>query len=310
METEVNLSKRRLAAFAMLGCLLSAGAKALETNALYPCRRVILTVGYPPGGGADTLARLLAEHLADELKQDVVVQNRPGAASNIAAESVAHAKPDGYTLYISTRSNTIHKSMYGHFDFDVMSDLSPIGVLAKVPNVILTGIGSPISTIADVIALAKMNPGGVTYASTGVGSDTHLLGELFQQHTGVQLLHVPYRGGAAAMADVVSGRVDLLIFSLPGALPYINAATARPIALMSRTRVPAVENVPTMEESGVRDVNLETWFGLMAPGGTPTSVIGRLNRAVNTVLAKPGMRDALSARGYVVPARAGEALPS
>lgn len=310
MQKEISLGKRRLAAFAMLGSLLSAGAKAFESTAPYPSRPVTLTVGYPPGGGADTLARLLARHLAKELEQDVVIHNRPGAASNIAAEAVAHAKPDGYTLYISTRSNTIHKSMYGHFDFDMASDLAPIGVLAKVPNVILTGTQSPISSVADLITLAKRRPGGVTYASTGVGSDTHLLGELFQQHAGIQLLHVPYRGGAVAMADVIAGRVDLLIFSLPGALPYIKTSSARPIALLSSTRASPVAGVPTMEESGVRNVNLETWFGLMAPAGTPASVIVKLNRAVNAVLAKPDLRDALGAQGYVMPPGAGDTVMS
>jgi tripartite-type tricarboxylate transporter receptor subunit TctC len=301
METKINLRKRRLAAIAVLGSLLPTGAMAFASKSPYPRRPITLTVGYPPGGGADTLARLLAEHLTKELGQKVLIQNKPGAASNIAAESVAHARPDGYTLYISTRSNTIHKSMYGHFDFDVASDLMPVGLLAKVPNVVLTRAQASVATVADVIALAKAHPREVAYASTGVGSDTHLLGELFQQQTQTELLHVPYRGGAAAMVDVISGRVDLLIFSLPGALPYIKAGSVRALALMSQRRAPAIGKTPTMAESGVRDVNLETWFGLMAPAGTPPQVIATLNEAVNAVLKKPSLQGVLVAQGYDLP---------
>ncbi|WP_176464037.1 Bug family tripartite tricarboxylate transporter substrate binding protein [Bordetella genomosp. 11] len=301
MDTRVQHRKRRLAAFAVLGGLLHAGARAFSTERPYPKRPIALTVGYPPGGGADILARSLGEYLARELKQKVVVHNKPGAASNIAAEAVAHARPDGYTLYISTRANTIHKTMYGNFDFDVASDFAPVGVLAKVPNVIVTASGTFIATIADLIAFASAHPGRLTYASTGVGSDTHLLGELFQQQTGIELLHVPYRGGAAAMADVISGRVDMLIFSLPGSLPYIKAGAVRAIALMSDARLPAIEDTPTLAEAGVPGVNLETWFGLMAPAGTPQPVIAKLNEAVNTVLMNPGLRATLAGRGYVVP---------
>jgi tripartite-type tricarboxylate transporter receptor subunit TctC len=301
MGTEVNLGKRRLAVLAVLGSFLPTVVRAFGSESPYPRRPITLTVGYPPGGGADTLARLLSEHLAEELSQKILIHNKPGAAGNIAAESVAHAKPDGYTLYIGTRSNTIHKSMYDQFDFDVASDFSPVGVLAKVPNVMIGATQSSMATVADIVARAKACPGVVTYASTGVGSDTHLLGELFQQQTQTELLHVPYRGGAAAMADVIGGRVDLLIFSLPGSLPYIKARSVRAIALMSQSRVPAIDRTPTMTEAGVRDINLETWFGLMAPAGTPHKVIVKLNEALNSVLMKPRLRETLAAQGYVVP---------
>lgn len=299
MHIEVKLSKRRLAASAFLATLLPSRVRASRAESPYPNRPITLIVGYPPGGGADTLARLLAEHLTGELGHKVFVQNRPGAAGNIAAEAVVRTKPDGYTLYISTRSNTIHKSMYGHFDFDVARDLSPIGLIAKVPNVILTRASARITTVADLLAVAKTRPGELTYASTGIGSDTHLLGELFQQQTKTELLHLPYRGGAAAMIDVISGRVDLLIFSLPGALPYIKEGSVRAIALMSRHRVSVIGDIPTMAESGINDLNLETWFGLMAPAGTHPDVIQRLNGALNTVLMKPALQDRLSSQGFV-----------
>lgn len=191
--------------------------------------------------------------------------------------------------------------MYGYFNFDVARDLMPIGLLAKVPNVLVARVQSSIATFADLTALARAQPGRLTYASTGVGSDTHLLGELLQRQAQIELLHVPYRGGAAAMTDVIGGRVDLLFFSLPGALPYIKSGSVRAIALMSPRRAPAIEDIPTMAESGVFNVDLETWFGLMAPAGTSPRMIARLNEAVNRVLKKPGLHRALAARGYDLP---------
>lgn len=303
METEISTGKRKLAAITVLGSFLPMGGMASELQSQYPQRPVTLVVGYPPGGGADTLARLLAEHLSRELGQKVLVENKPGAASNIAAESVARATADGYTLYIGTRSNTIHKAMYSHFDFDMARDFAPIGLLARMPNVIVTSTQGPIATIGDVIALAKAHPGMLTYASTGVASDTHLLGELFQQETQTKLLHVPYRGGTSAMVDVIGGRVDLLIFSLAGALPYLQARSVRAIAVLSQQRAPVLPGVPTMEESGVLGVDLETWFGLMAPAGTPTDLVSTLNECANKILMNRGLQKAFMVQGYVAPLR-------
>jgi tripartite-type tricarboxylate transporter receptor subunit TctC len=164
----------------------------------------------------------------------VLVENRPGASGNIAAESVAHATPDGYTLFIGTRSNMVHKSVYGRFDFDFASDLTPAALLATVPQVLVTRAQAPIVAVKDMIALAQEHPGVLTCASTGFGSDTHLLCELIQRATHTKLLHVPYRGGAAAISDLIAGRVDLPAFSLPGALPYIKAGSVRALAVTAR----------------------------------------------------------------------------
>ncbi|CAM3735064.1 MFS transporter [Bordetella sputigena] len=301
METAIDIRKRQLAAFSLLGGLLPVNVLADDSNASDSQGPITLVVGYPPGGATDTLARLLATHFARQLGQNVVVENRPGAASNIAADAVSRAAPDGRTLYIGTRSNTIHKAMYSHFDFDMSSDFAAIALLARMPNVMVTSAQGPIASIGDVIALAKAHPGILTYASTGVASDTHLLGELFQRESRTKLLHVPYRGGAAAMVDVVGGRIDLLIFSLAGALPYLKKGSVRAIAVMAQQRVPLLPDVPTMEESGILGVDLETWFGLLAPSGTSPARISELNEHANHVLLHRRFQSAFMTQGYVAP---------
>jgi tripartite-type tricarboxylate transporter receptor subunit TctC len=239
--------------------------------------------------------------MSDEFGQKVVIENRPGVVGNIAAESVARATPDGYTLHISARSNTTHKAMYGNFNYDLAIDFIPVGLLAMAPNVIVAAKEAPIANVQDLIVLAKAYPGTLSCASTGVGSDTYLLCEIFQQETQTKLLHIPYHGGAPALVDVIGGRVDLLVFSLPGALPHIKAGSVRAVAVMSRERVPALGDIPTMAESGIRGLDAETWFGLMAPAGTPPHVIARLNQAVNGILESPELRQAFAALGYTAP---------
>lgn len=297
----MHFCKRELAALMLLSSALPMAVMGSEVDALYPQRPITLVVGFSAGGGADTLARLLARHMENELGQKILVENRPGAGSNIAADSVARAIPDGYTLYISTRSNTIHKSMYGSFDFDFENDLTPISVLATVPNVIVAAKQGPIANLRDLIARAQAYPGSLTYGSPGVGSDPHLLAEVFQQETQTRLLHVPYGGGAPALVDAISGRIDLLFISLPGALPHIKAGSVRALAVMSRRRSGAVSHIPTTEEAGLLGLGLETWFALMAPGGTPPHVTERLNASVNTVLNIPQLQKAFMERGYVAP---------
>jgi tripartite-type tricarboxylate transporter receptor subunit TctC len=292
---------RLLAALTLLGTVLPTGTPASAAEPRYPQRAITIVVGFPAGGGADTLARLLAQHMERALGRKVLVENRPGASGNIGAESVAHAPPDGHTLYISTRSNALHKVVYGHVDFDFARDLAPVGLLATVPNVLVTAAQAPIVTVKDMIALAQAQPDARTCASTGFGSDTHLLCELFQRATHTKLLHVPYRGGAVAIADVIGGRVDVLAFSLPGALPYIKAGSVHAIAVMARKRQPVISHIPTMEESGVRGVDMDTWFGLMAPAGTPAPIIGQLSACLNTLLLDPALQEALMSRGFVAP---------
>ena len=297
----MRFCKRELAALSLIGGVLPMAVFASEPEAVYPERPITLVVGFTPGGGSDGLARILAKHLGDELGQKVIIDNRPRAASNVAAEFVARAAPDGYTVYLSTRSNTIHKTMYEHLKFDMGKDLLPIGLLATVPNVIVTSARSPIEHVRDIVALADAYPGAVTCASSGVGSTGHLLCELFQRETKTSMLHVAYRGSAPGLVDLAGGRVDLLFSVLPAALPHIQAGTVRPIAVMSRQRASTIPQVPTVEETGILGLNLDTWFGLMAPAGTPPHVAQRLNDSINAVLLDPALQAAFMAQGYVAP---------
>ncbi|ANN67831.1 Bug family tripartite tricarboxylate transporter substrate binding protein [Bordetella bronchialis] len=301
----MSFCRRELAILTLVGSASAVplGAQAAQADVAYPTRPITLIVGSTAGGGADGLARLLAKHMTDDLGQTVLVNNRPGAAGNVAAEYVARSAPDGYTLYISIRPNTIHKIMYEHLKFDMSTDLVPVGLLATVPTIFVSGANGPVEDIKDVIGLAKAYPGAVSCASTGVGSTAHLMCELFQQETGTDLLHVAYRGSAPAFTDVIGGRVDFLIAALPAAMPHIQAGTARPIAVLSPQRTAILPNVPTVEEVGLSGIDLDAWFGLMVPAGTPASTIERLNHSVNTVLLKPEVQEAFTSQGYVAPLR-------
>jgi tripartite-type tricarboxylate transporter receptor subunit TctC len=300
-ETEMKLCKRELAALALASSVLPMGAVASDTAASYPQGPITLVIGYPPGGGTDALARLLAKYMEDELGQKMIVDYRPGAASNIGAQAVARAAPDGYTVYLGGRPNTIHRSMYGHIKYDFSRDLVPIGLVATMPYVIAVGKDAPIATVQDLIALAKAYPGALTCASPGTGTSDHLLCELLQQETGIDMVHVPYRGSAPALADVMAGRVDMQIASLPSAIPHIAGGNLRGIAVMSRTRVAAASDIPTIGESGLADLNMESWYGLVAPAGTPPQVVARLNRSINAVLTRQDLQEALTRLAYVTP---------
>jgi tripartite-type tricarboxylate transporter receptor subunit TctC len=297
----VHFSKLELAALTLAGSALPFGAMAADNEAIFPQRPVTLVIGFTPGGGADPLARLLAKHMSEELGQKVTVDNRPGAGSNIAAEAVARAVPDGYTLYFSSRPNTVHKTMYSDLKYDFNRDLVPVGLVATMPMVVVAGKHAPIHTIQELITLAKAYPGGLTCASAGVGTSGHLLCELFQQEAGIDMLHVPYRGGAPALADVVGGRVDVQFVSLPAALPQIQSGHLRALAVMSRQRVPAARHIATIAESGLANLNLESWYGVMVPAGTPDHAVARLNQSINTVMTRQDVQETLMELAYAAP---------
>jgi tripartite-type tricarboxylate transporter receptor subunit TctC len=284
-----------------MGSTLPLGAMAFDTEMAYPQRPITLVIGFTPGGTTDSLARLLAKHMSDDLGYKVIVDNKPGAGSNIGAEAVARAAPDGYTLYFSSRPNTIHKTMYGNLKYDFARDLVPIGMVATVPAVIVAGKDAPVRTIPDVVALAKSYPGGMTCASPGVGSTSHLLCELFQQEAQIDMMHVPYRGDQPALADIMTGRVDVQFVTLPSALPHIKAGNLQGIAVMSRIRVPSIPQIPTIEEAGFPDLALDAWFGLMAPTGTPQHVIQRLNHSLNVALSDRDLQASMMQLSYTPP---------
>jgi tripartite-type tricarboxylate transporter receptor subunit TctC len=239
--------------------------------------------------------------MAEELGQQMIVDYRPGAAGNIGAQAAARAEPDGYTIYLGARPNTIHKVMYENLQYDFARDLVPIGMIATMPYVLVTRTQGPIKQLQDLIALATAHPGAITCASSGVGTSDHLLCELFQQEAGVDMLHVPYRGNAQAIPDVIGGRVDTQFVPLPGALPHIRSGHLRGIAVMSRLRVAAIHHVPTIGELGMRGLDLEAWYGLMAPTGTPPHAVARLNRSINAILTDLDFQKALMQLAYMPP---------
>lgn len=297
----MQFSKQELLAVALVGGMLPLSAVADEAHLSYPERPLTLVIGYPPGGGNDYLARSLAQQLGNELGQKVLIDYRPGAASNIGAETVARATPDGYTLYLAGRPNTIHKVMYPHIKYDFSQDLTPVGLLATTPYVMVVNQHAPISNIEDLTALAKAYPGGLTCASGGTGTTDHLLCELFQQEAEIDMVHVPYRGSTPAFVDVIGGRVDMYISPLPTALPHITAGTVRPLALMAESRLSVVKDVPAIAEMGYAGLALGAWYGVMAPAGTPSHIVKRLNRSLNAALERTDLREALKQRAYVVP---------
>lgn len=297
----MNFCKRELAVLALLGSIIPSAVTAQGMEVSYPQRQLTLVIGFPPGGGADALARLFARHMAAELGQNVIVDYRPGAAGNIGAKSVARTQADGYTIYLGGRPNTIHKAIYPQLDYDFSRDLMPVGLVATMPYVVVVGKDTPIASVQDIVAIAKAYPSTPTCASAGVGTSDHLLCVMFQQETGTEIAHVPYRGSAQAFADVMGGRVDMHFAPLPAALPQIVAGNLRAIAVMSATRVVGLPHTPTIAEAGFPGLALDAWYGLMAPTGTPQAAVRRLNQSINAVLAKPELQEALDQLAYVPP---------
>ncbi|ARP87605.1 Bug family tripartite tricarboxylate transporter substrate binding protein [Bordetella genomosp. 9] len=295
----MHISKHELAAIALLGAVIPIGALGADIEASFPQRPITLVVGYPPGGSADVLARLVAQHMENDLGQKMIIEYRPGAGGNLGAEAVARTRPDGYTMYLAGRPNTIHKVMYPAVKYDFSHDLVPIGLVASTPYVMVVDKHAPITSVEDVVSLAKAYPGGLTCASTGTGTTEHLLCELLQQEAEIDMVHVPYRASPGAFADVIGGRVDIYIASLASTLPHIMAGNVRPVAVMANRRSPSLKDVPTIGEVGFPDLALGAWYGLTAPAGTPAHAVNRLNRAVNVLLANADVREALTQRAYM-----------
>lgn len=294
---------RRLAALATaLGGALTLGVPALAAKP-YPERPVTLVVGYAAGGATDIVARLMAKSLSEALGQTFVVENKTGANSNIGAEIVSRATPDGYTLYMGSIANTINRTLYSQLNYDFIKDFKPIGLVATIPNILVVNPKVPIKTVQEYIAYAKQHPGKLTCASSGSGSSIHLSCELFKMETGADILHVPYRGSGPAVADLLGGQVDSMFDNLPSSLPHVQAGKLRAIGVTSPQRLPSTPDVPTLAESGLPGFDVESWFGLVAPAGTPAPVIARLNEALNQALASPALQASYQQSGFYAPAQ-------
>jgi tripartite-type tricarboxylate transporter receptor subunit TctC len=281
-----------LAALALAGI---APAHALD----YSTRPVHIVVGYPAGGSTDILARLMGQFLGDRLGQQFVIDNKPGAGNNIATELVVNAAPDGYTLLLVNPANGINATLYRHLTFNFIRDIAPVGGIIRVPNVMEVNPGVPAKTVAEFIAYAKARPGKINMASSGNGTSIHVSGELFKLMAGVDMVHVPYRGSAPALTDLLGGQVQVMFDNLPSSIEYIRAGKLRALGVTTATRSEALPDLPTVAET-VPGYEASAWFGLGAPKDTPPEVIDKLNRVINAGLADPKLKARLVDLGGIM----------
>ncbi len=282
---------------------LAAGAAAgLPSASLtvpaqsYPSRPVRIVVGFPAGGGADILARLMGHLLSERLGQQFIVENRPGAGTNLATEAVVRAAPDGHTLLLATQTNTINASLYPSLNFDFIRDIAPVAAVARVPHVMVVNPSLPARTVPEFIAYAKANAGKLNMASGGIGSTGHVMGELFKMMAGIDMIHVPYRGAAPALTDLAAGRVHVIFDSLTSSMSHIKAGILRPIAVTTRMRSPTLPDVSAIAEF-VPGYEASAWVGFAAPRDTPHDTIEMLNQQINALLGEPKIKERLAGMG-------------
>jgi len=252
----------------------------------YPSRPVRLVIGYPPGGSADITARLMTQWLSERLGQSFIVESRPGGGTNIATEAVINAAPDGYTLLLVAPANAINATLYEKLNHNFLRDIVPVAGLIRFPNVVVVNPDVPVKTIPELIAYAKANPGKLNMASSGNGSTIHMSGELFKMMTGVNMIHVPYRGGALALTDMIGGQVQVMFDNIPTAMEFVRSGKLRGLAVTGAGRSETLPDLPTVADF-LPGYEATSWYGLGAPKGTPNEIIEKLNREVNAILAEP-----------------------
>ncbi len=289
-----------VSAFCAIAMLTVAPLALAQGAASYPAKPIRLVVPFPAGGTTDILARAVAQKLSEAWGQQVIVDNRPGAGGNIGSDLVAKSAPDGYTLLMGTvGTHAINPSLYAKMPYDHVKDFAPVILVAGVPNVLVVNPSLPVHSVQELIAYAKANPGKLNFASSGNGTSIHLSGELFKTMTGVQMTHIPYKGSAPALTDLVGGQVELMFDNLPSSLPFIKAGRLRALAVTSGTRAAALPDLPTLAESGLAGFEASSWFGVLAPAGTPRDIVAKLNGAIATWLASPEAREKLSSQGAI-----------
>jgi tripartite-type tricarboxylate transporter receptor subunit TctC len=281
---------------------LAAGAAALPAASriaraqTYPTRPVRIIVGFAAGGAFDIVARLMGQWLSDRLAQPFIVENRPGAGTNIATEAVVRARADGYTLLLGGAVNAVNATLYENLKFDFIRDIAPIGGIIRFPNLMEVNPSFPAKTVPEFISYAKANPGKVTFASTGIGTTQHLSGELFKMMTDTNMVHVAYRGAPPALTDLISGQVQVMFGPLPASIELIRAGKLRPLAVTTTTRSQALPNIPTVGEF-VPGYEASGWNGVGAPKNTPAEIVGKLNKEINAGLADPNTKARLADLG-------------
>jgi len=258
----------------------------MATAQTYPTRPVRFIIGYPPGGSADITARLLGQWLSERLGQPFVIESRPGASTNIATEAVVRAPPDGYTLLLVAPANAINATLYEKLNFIFIRDIAPVAGIIRFPNVMVVNPSVPAKTVPEFIAYAKANPGRLNMASSGNGSTIHVSGELFKMMTGVNMIHVPYRGGAPALTDMISGQVQVMFDNVPTSIEFIRAGKLRALAVTTATRSEVLPDLPTVADF-VPGYEASAWYGVGVPKATPDDIIDKLNKEINAILADP-----------------------
>jgi tripartite-type tricarboxylate transporter receptor subunit TctC len=291
----MKITRRAIA----LGCLLAIGTSAFAQS--FPQRPIKLIVPFPAGGGTDNLARLIATKLTDSFQWTVVVENKPGAGGNVALDTTAKAPADGYTLVMAQTDNVVlNPLLYSKLTYDPVKDLQPVALVASGPAVLVVRADSPYKTLADIVAAAKAKPGELTFASPGTGTIAHLISEAWQKSSGIKLTHVPFRGMSQALPDLIGGRLDMYMGSIPTLQSQLQGGKVRAIAVTTAKRSPVLPEVPTYTESGIRGVELASVWGVMAPAGTPAAIVNQINAAVNKVVQIPETTDKIVSSGAAV----------
>jgi tripartite-type tricarboxylate transporter receptor subunit TctC len=290
-------TQRFLLASLLLGALLGVLPPALAQD--YPSKPIRLVIPYPPGGATDVIGRVMAQQLSLALGQQVIPDNRAGATGSIGAALVAKAPADGYTLLMGAlTSHAIYAALYGQAaPYDIERSYAPVAIVGIVPLVFVVNPAVKATTLAELIALAKANPGSLTFASSGNGSPQHLAGEMFQRMAGVQMLHIPYKGSGPAMTDLIGGQVQTMIETAPAAQGHVKAGKLRALATASSQPIPSLPDVPTADQAGLKGFDVSSMFGIVAPAGTPPPIIAKLNGAIKRILSLPEVKESLLAQG-------------
>lgn len=286
----------RWAHAALLGVAMIA-APAVHAQQAWPDKPIRFVVPYPPGGGTDVIARIVQERFQATLGQPIIIENRGGAAGSLGTDVVAKAASDGYTVLFTLSSHTINPSIYPKLPFNTLKDFEPVGTVASLPQILVANLQLPANNVAELIALAKAKPDTLSFASVGNGSPGHLAGELFKLRTGTKMQHVPYRGGGPAVTDVMGGQVPLLWVSIPAAAQFVKTGKLKALAVSTVKRSAAFPNVPTMQEAGVADFEVDSWYAMFVPAKTPKPIIDKLNQALNAIVKEPDIREKLLAQG-------------
>ncbi len=296
----IRLTTRRHAAAWLCAACMPLAALDAQAQAPYPNKPVRIVVGYSAGGPTDMVARLLATKLQAAWGQPVLVENKPGAGSNLATEIVVGAAPDGYTLLLAAAPITMNSFLFKNLKWDVQKSLDPVSMVMSAPAILALAPNVAAKNVQELVALAKKQPGVLTYGSTGNGGSQHLAGEVFQRRTGIELVHVPYKGAAPAMQDLMAGHISMVFMTSVSAVEIIKGGKIRALAVASANRIPQLPDLPTMSEAGVAGFESDSWNGILVPKGTPLEVVARLQAAIAKAVAAPDMRDKVVAQGGVL----------